>query len=198
MRGDAFHDRRDKVFIATKFGPMRNPEAGITCIVKFFALITAMLAILVPLSPISADYHLDNQKAVRFDVTRQEQIDEAVRLINDQGRGLWGLVNNAGVFLQVPFIEAKETDFKYLFDVNVFGVFRVTQAFTPMVIESKGRIVNISSISGVLSVGTAGIYAGSKHALEAMTDSLAEELQPFGVHVAAVNPGEFASEIGLT
>lgn len=98
----------------------------------------------------------------------------------------------------VPLIEAKGADLEFLFDVNVFGVFRVTKAFAPMVIESKGRIVNVSSISGILSVGTAGIYAGSKHALEAMTDSLAEELQPFGVQVSAVNPGEFSSKMGLT
>ena len=141
---------------------------------------------------------IDNIMAVRIDVTEQEQIDEAITLIKKQGRGLWGLVNNAGVFIQAPIIEAKESAFEFLYDVNVFGVFRVTKAFAPMIIESKGRIVNISSISGVLSVGTAGIYAGSKHALEAMTDSLAEELQPFGVHVSAVNPGEFASEMGLT
>ncbi|HEY5775118.1 MAG TPA: SDR family oxidoreductase [Xanthomonadales bacterium] len=141
---------------------------------------------------------INNIMAVRLDVTIQEQIDEAARLIKEQGRGLWGLVNNAGVFVQKPIIVATEEDFQFQFDVNVFGVFRVTKAFAPMIMESKGRIVNISSISGVLSAGTAGIYAGSKHALEAMTDSLAEELQPFGVHVSAVNPGEFASEVGMT
>jgi NAD(P)-dependent dehydrogenase (short-subunit alcohol dehydrogenase family) len=141
---------------------------------------------------------IENIMAVRIDVTRQEQIDEAVRLIKEQGRGLWGLVNNAGVFVQKPIIVATEEDFQFLFDVNVFGVFRVTKAFAPMIIESKGRIVNVSSIAGVLSAGTAGIYAGSKHALEAMTDSLAEELQGLGVHVSAVNPGDFASDLGLT
>lgn len=137
---------------------------------------------------------IDNVMAVRLDVTKQDQISEAVELIRHQGRGLWGLVNNAGVAVFAPLIEAKEADLKYVFDVNVFGVFRVTQAFAPMIIESKGRIVNISSISGFLSVGTAGIYAGSKHAVEAMTDSLAEELEPFGVKVSAVNPGGFATK----
>jgi NAD(P)-dependent dehydrogenase (short-subunit alcohol dehydrogenase family) len=139
-----------------------------------------------------------NVMAVRIDVTKQDQIDEAVRLIREQGRGLWGLVNNAGVSVFAPLITASEDDLEFVFNVNVFGVFRVTKAFAPMILESKGRIVNISSISGVLSVGTAGIYAGSKHALEAMTDSLAEELQPFGVHVSAVNPGDFATEGGVT
>lgn len=141
---------------------------------------------------------IDNVMAVRLDVTKQDQIDAAVKLIRDQGRGLWGLVNNAGVNVVAPLIEARESDLDFLFDVNVYGVFRVTQAFAPMIIESKGRIVNISSISGVLSTGGYGIYAASKHALEAMTDALASELNDFGVFVTAVNPGNFASEIGLT
>ncbi|MGD8358416.1 MAG: SDR family oxidoreductase [Lysobacterales bacterium] len=141
---------------------------------------------------------IDNVMAVRIDVTKQDQIDAAVKLIEKQGRGLWGLVNNAGVNVVAPLIEAKESDLEFLYDVNVFGVFRVTKAFAPMIIESNGRIVNISSISGVLAGSGYGMYAGSKHAVEAMTDSLANELSDLGVHVSAVNPGNFASEIGLT
>jgi NAD(P)-dependent dehydrogenase (short-subunit alcohol dehydrogenase family) len=141
---------------------------------------------------------IENVMAVRIDVTKQDQIDAARNLIEAQGRGLWGLVNNAGVNVVAPMIEAKETDFDFLFDVNVYGVFRVTKAFAPMILESEGRIVNISSISGVLSGGGYGMYAGSKHALEAMTDALSNELGRFGVHVSAVNPGNFASEIGLS
>lgn len=211
---------------------------------KFYVSIIAFFALLLPLSPVSADDRADKQKAVlvtgattgigrvtaeylaaegyfvyagarkdadmaelnkidnmmavRIDVTKQDQIDAAVKLIEQQGRGLWGLVNNAGVNVVAPMIEAQESDFEFLFDVNVFGVFRVTKAFAPMIIESKGRIVNISSISGVLSGGGYGMYAASKHALEAMTDALANEIEKFGVHVSAVNPGNFASEIGLT
>lgn len=141
---------------------------------------------------------IENVKAVRIDVTRQEQIDAAVKLIEQEGRGLWGLVNNAGVNVVAPLIEVEESDFDFLFNVNVYGVYRVTKAFAPLIIESKGRIVNISSISGVLSGGGYGIYSASKHAVEAMTDALAGELEAFGVFVTAVNPGNFASEIGLT
>ena len=141
---------------------------------------------------------IDNIMAVRLDVTKQDQIDAAVEMIREEGRGLWGLVNNAGVNVVAPMIEASESDFRFLFDVNVFGVYRVTKAFAPLIVESEGRIVNISSISGVLSGPGYGMYAGSKHALEAMTDATAGELGEFGVHVAAVNPGNFASEIGLT
>ena len=136
---------------------------------------------------------IENVMAVRLDVTKQDQVDAAVRLIGDQGRGLWGLVNNAGVAVFAPLTDAKQADLESIFEVNVFGVFRVTQAFAPMIIESKGRIVNISSVSGVYSAPTASMYSGSKHALEAMTDSLAFELRDLGVHVAAVNPGSFAS-----
>lgn len=136
---------------------------------------------------------IKNVMAVRLDVTKQDQVDAAVRLIEDQGRGLWGLVNNAGVAVFAPLTEAKQADLEFIFEVNVFGVFRVTQALAPMIIESKGRIVNVSSISGVYSAPTAAMYSGSKHALEAMTDALAMELRDLGVHVTAINPGAFAS-----
>ena len=141
---------------------------------------------------------IKNVAAVRLDVTDQRQIDAAVKQIKSQGHGLWGLVNNAGVNVVAPMIIADEADLDFLFQVNVYGVFRVTKAFAPMILESKGRIINISSISGILSGGGYGMYAASKHAVEAMTDSTAAELSKFGVHVAAVNPGNFASEIGMT
>ncbi len=141
---------------------------------------------------------IDNIMAVRLDVTKQEQIDAAVALIEKEGRGLWGVVNNAGVNVVAPLVAAREDEFQFLFDVNVFGVYRVTKAFAPLVMESQGRIINVSSISGILSGPGYGMYAASKHAVEAMTDALGAEMAPFGVHVAAVNPGNFASEIGLT
>ena len=141
---------------------------------------------------------IDNIMAVRLDVTKQDEIDAAVAMIKKEGRGLWGLVNNAGVNVVAPLIEASESEFKFLYDVNVFGVFRVTKSFAPLIIESKGRIVNISSISGFGSGGSYGIYSGSKHAVEAMTDALAMEMGRLGVFVTAVEPGNFASEIGLT
>lgn len=143
---------------------------------------------------------IDNVMAVRLDVTKQDEIDAAVELIRAEGRGLWGLVNNAGVNSIDPLIEADIEDLEFLFDVNVYGVFRVTQAFAPMIIESQGRIVNISSISGILSGGLTGygMYSMSKHAVEAYSDQLAFEMAGFGVHVAAVEPGNFRSQIGTS
>jgi NAD(P)-dependent dehydrogenase (short-subunit alcohol dehydrogenase family) len=143
---------------------------------------------------------IDNIMAVRLDVTKQDEIDAAVELIRAEGRGLWGLVNNAGVNSIDPLIEADIEDLGFLFDVNVYGVFRVTKAFAPMIIESQGRIVNISSIAGILSGGLTGygMYVMSKHAVEAFSDQLAFEMAKFGVHVAAVEPGNFRSGIGTS
>jgi len=149
-------------------------------------------------SDIDALNKIDNVMAVRLDVTVQEDIDKAVELIDSEGRGLWGIVNNAGVNVIDPLVEADESDLQFLFDVNVYGVFRVTKAFAPMVIETKGRIVNISSIAGTLSGGLDGygMYVMSKHALEAYTDQLAWEMRKFGVRVSAIAPGNFESQIG--
>lgn len=142
---------------------------------------------------------IENIMAVRLDVTVQEEIDAAVKLVESEGRGLWGVVNNAGINIIDPMIEAQESDLKFLFDVNVYGVFRVTKAFAPMVIESRGRIVNISSISGVLSgLPAYGMYSMSKHAVEAYTDQLSVEMAGFGVKVSGIEPGNFGSAIGTS
>lgn len=142
---------------------------------------------------------IENIMAVRLDVTKQQQIDAAVDLIASEGRGLWGLVNNAGVLGGGPTIETEESELDFIFDVNVFGVHRVTRAFAPMIIESKGRIVNISSISGVLA-NTSSAYPMSKHAIEAMTDSLDLEFKEAGIEarVIAIEPGNYSSSIGAS
>lgn len=141
---------------------------------------------------------IDNIMSLRLDVTRQDEIDAAVAFVAEQGHGLYGLVNNAGVFFGGPQTEVSVEDFQWLMDVNVFGVYRVTKAFAPMIMESKGHISNISSISGVLSGPMFGHYSASKHAVEAMSDTLAIELAPFGVTVSAVEPGNYNSKIGET
>jgi NAD(P)-dependent dehydrogenase (short-subunit alcohol dehydrogenase family) len=147
---------------------------------------------------IEALSQIDNIMGIRLDVTVQDEIDAAVELIESQGRGLWGVVNNAGVNVIGPMIEFEESDIDFLFDVNIYGVFRVTKAFAPMIIESQGRIVNISSISGFLSGYGYGTYSMSKHAIEAFTDALTREMEDLGVKVSAVEPGNYKSRIGYT
>jgi len=139
---------------------------------------------------------IDNIKAIRLDVTIDDEIDAAVDTIRQEGRGLYGLVNNAGVAILGPLIETKESDLDFLFDVNIYGPYRVTKAFAPLIIESKGRIATIGSISGILSGTFYGPYSMSKHAMEAFTDSLAREMDKFGVKVSIIEPGGFNSKIG--
>ena len=139
---------------------------------------------------------VDNIQGVRLDVNKQEQIDAAVTTISEAGRGLYGLVNNAGVAVVQPLIEIEEKDFDFQMNVNVYGPYRVTRAFAPLIIESKGRISIIGSISGTLSSATWGPYSMTKFAMEAYADALADEMRSFGVHVSLVEPGAYRSNIG--
>jgi NAD(P)-dependent dehydrogenase (short-subunit alcohol dehydrogenase family) len=141
---------------------------------------------------------LENVEAIQLDVTIPDEIESAVETIRKSGRGLYGLVNNAGVFTGGPLIETDIGELQWLFDVNVYGVYRVTQAFAPLIIESKGRIVNISSISGVLDWHMGGPYSMSKHAIEAYNDTLALELARFDVGVSVIEPGNYKSDISMS
>ncbi len=139
---------------------------------------------------------IENIQGVRLDVNKQEQIDAAVKTITDAGRGLYGLVNNAGVVVVQPLIEIEEQDFDFQMNVNVYGPYRVTRAFAPLIIESKGRISIIGSISGTLSSATWGPYSMTKFAMEAYADALADEMKSFGVDVSLIEPGAYRSNIG--
>ena len=141
---------------------------------------------------------IENVMAVRLDVTIQEEIDAAVATITKEGRGLYGLVNNAGVAILAPLIEVDESELDFLFDVNIYGPYRITKAFSPLIIAAKGRITTISSISGILSGPLFGPYSMSKHAMEAYSDSLAREMERFDVEVSVIEPGNYQSEIGKT
>jgi NAD(P)-dependent dehydrogenase (short-subunit alcohol dehydrogenase family) len=139
---------------------------------------------------------IKNVKAVKLDVTKQEDIDAAVATITKEGRGLYALVNNAGIATLGSTADTTMEEFDLLMDVNVYGPFRMAKAFTPLITASKGRITNIGSISGVLASKDLSAYAMSKHAIEAFTDSLALQLAPLGVTVNVVEPGNYDSDIG--
>jgi NAD(P)-dependent dehydrogenase (short-subunit alcohol dehydrogenase family) len=138
---------------------------------------------------------IENVQAVRLDVTKQDEIDAAVKTIADGGRGLYGLVNNAGVLVLSPLNDIDEQEFDWQMDVNVYGPYRITRAFAPLIIESKGRVAIIGSIAGTLSSATWGPYSMSKHAMEAYADALADEMKNFGVEVSLIEPGTYQSKI---
>ena len=138
---------------------------------------------------------IENVQAVRLDVNKPEQIEAAVQTIKQAGRGLYGLVNNAGVVVLKPLIEIDEEDFHFQMNVNIYGVYRVTRAFAPLIIDSKGRITIIGSIAGTLSSATWGPYSMTKHAMEAYADALKDEMKKFDVQVSLVEPGTYKSKI---
>lgn len=138
---------------------------------------------------------IENVQPLRLDVTKPKEIDAAVETVRAAGRGLYGLVNNAGIAVLAPLIELREEDLERQLDVNLLGVWRVTKAFAPLLIESKGRVTTTGSLSGTVSWPMGGPYTMSKHAVESFTDVLAAELAPFGVQVSIVEPGNYRSEI---
>ncbi len=137
----------------------------------------------------------NNMQGIRLDVTIQADIDAAVKTVEQAGMGLFGLINNAGVTVMEPLIEVSEKDMQFQMDVNVFGPYRVTKAFAPLIIQSEGRIASVSSILGVTTGIISGPYSMSKHALEAYSDALAGELKKFNVQVSVIEPGNYRSDI---
>jgi len=138
---------------------------------------------------------IKNVQAVRLDVTRPDDIEAARKLIEGGRLGLYGLVNNAGVVTIGNVLDTKMEEFDVVMSVNVYGPWRITRAFAPLIIASKGRITNIGSINGSISFAQARAYSMSKHSIEAFTDALAQELAPLGVRVSVVEPGSYKSEI---
>ena len=139
---------------------------------------------------------LKNVQAVPLDVTHPEDIAAAVATITKAGRGLYGLVNNAGIATVGAIGDMKLEEYDLVMNVNASGPVRMIKAFAPLIIEQKGRIVNIGSISGILASPNLAAYSMSKHAIEALTDSLAGQVDSVGVRVSVVEPGNYNSEIG--
>jgi NAD(P)-dependent dehydrogenase (short-subunit alcohol dehydrogenase family) len=138
---------------------------------------------------------IKNVQAVRLDVTNAADIAAALELISKAGRGLYGLVNNAGIGTEGTIAEMSPEEFDLCMKVNAYGPVMMIRAFEPLILAQKGRIVNIGSISGILASPNLPAYVMSKHAIEALTDSLAAQLAPLGVQVSVIEPGTYKSEI---
>ncbi len=129
--------------------------------------------------------------------TTKNQIASIYPLLEKQG--LHCLVNNAGVAVPGPLEYLSEDDFAYQIDVNVLSVRRITNLLLPYLGTNKaykpGKIINISSVSGLFNAPFNGAYCISKHALESMTDVYRRELYPFGIQISAIEPGPVKTEI---
>ncbi|NMC08350.1 MAG: SDR family oxidoreductase [Candidatus Lokiarchaeota archaeon] len=134
-------------------------------------------------------------KSIVMDVTKQADIDAAVKTVRELGWSIDAIVNNAGIALGGPLVEMPDSVMAKQFDVNVFGVFRVTKAFFPLLHESRGRVVIMGSVSGKFTAPFVGPYSMSKRAMEGYADALRRELDPLGMHVSLVVPGDVKTPI---
>jgi len=134
---------------------------------------------------------------VFIDVTEEASIASAADTVAAAvgAAGLAGLVNNAGIVVPGPLEFQPLGDIRQQIDVNFIGQIAVTQAFLPLLRKRRGRIVNIGSIGGRMATPFLGAYAASKFAMEAFTDSLRMELQPWGISVSIVEPGSIATPL---
>ena len=134
---------------------------------------------------------------IRLDVVDERSIAQAVEVVQrvvGEG-GLGGLVNNAGIVVGSPLEVIPLSQLRKQLEVNVIGQIAVTQAFLPLLRRGRGRIVNMGSIAGRGTIPLLGPYSASKYALEALTDALRMELQPWGIQVSIIEPGAIATPI---
>lgn len=135
-------------------------------------------------------------KIIKMDVTREADIVAGVtQIIKEQGK-IDVLVNNAGIAVFGPVEDISMEDARRQFDVNLFGLSRLTNEVLPHMRERRsGKIINISSMAGKIYFPFAGWYVASKHALEGLSDCLRCDLQQFGIKVVIIEPGVVESEI---
>lgn len=141
-----------------------------------------------------------NLTPLLLDVTDAAQVAAAAEVVRVAvgAAGLAGLVNNAGVAVAGPLEFMPLEELRNQLEVNVVGQMGVTQALLPLLRSAKGRIINISSMGGRVAGPWTGPYHASKFALEALTDSLRQELAPWGIEVVSIEPGAIATPIWET
>ncbi|RKZ00448.1 MAG: short-chain dehydrogenase/reductase [Ignavibacteriae bacterium] len=138
----------------------------------------------------------DKLSPMILDVTDTESIENAVTIIERGNDGeLFGLINNAGIGLSGVVEVTPVDEIRKLMEVNVIGLLALTKAMIPLLRKGKGRIINIGSPSGLIALPGVSVYAASKFAVRAITDSLRVEVKSFGVKVILVSPGPTDSEI---
>jgi NAD(P)-dependent dehydrogenase (short-subunit alcohol dehydrogenase family) len=129
-------------------------------------------------------------EVLELDVTDDKSVKEAIEMIANEQGTVNVLVNNAGYALVGPLEELSIQEFKEQFETNVFGAIRVTQAVLPIMRKQRhGTIVNISSIAGRIGFPLTSAYVSSKFALEGLSESMAYEIDQFGITVILIEPG---------
>lgn len=131
-------------------------------------------------------------KLIKLDVTIQAEVDQAIRQIIKESGRIDVLVNNAGFGYLGPVEDFTIEEIQAQFAVNFFGYIRMAKAVLPqMRKQHSGRIINISSVTGLLTFPVHGVYSSSKFAVEAISEALNFEVRPFGIKVVIIEPGIF-------
>ncbi|XP_032887917.1 D-beta-hydroxybutyrate dehydrogenase, mitochondrial [Amblyraja radiata] len=147
------------------------------------------------------DMKSDRMVVIQLDVCKDEAVETAVDVVKehltDSEKGLWGLINNAGIstFGEVEFTTMKT--YKEVAEVNLWGTIRVTKGFLPYIRRAKGRVVNITSMLGRMANPSRSPYCVTKFGVEAFSDCLRYEMHRWGVKVSIVEPGNFIAGTSL-
>ncbi|HEY7733481.1 MAG TPA: SDR family oxidoreductase [Nitrososphaera sp.] len=132
---------------------------------------------------------------IEFDVTKPETFEKTVKDISSAGE-VYGLVNNAGYVQPGAVEDFSMSELRMQFETNFFGLVGLTKQILPLLMQAKsGRIVNLSSMAGLVSLPLIGAYCATKHALEAVSDALRMELWDTGIKVININPGVIETNI---
>lgn len=132
---------------------------------------------------------------LQLDVTNKEQTHEVLKKAHDHFGKIDVLINNAGYGLFGTIEEVSEEDARKQMEVNFFGLLWVTQAILPyMRTQGSGHIIQVSSLLGLVTVPTLGIYNASKFAVEGLTETLATEVKEFGIHVSLIEPNGYETD----
>ncbi len=138
----------------------------------------------------------DDVLVVRLDVTKKEDIAAAVRSAIEKFGGVDVLVNNAGFSIVGAVEETSEGELRETMETMFFGAVALTQAILPLMRQQRsGTIVQITSMGGLTTAPGFGAYCAAKHALEGLSECLAQEVAPFGVRVLIVEPGAFRTAL---
>jgi NADP-dependent 3-hydroxy acid dehydrogenase YdfG len=158
--------------------------------------VAATARALASLADLQAAYGA-NVLTLALDVTQPDQVTAAVTQAHAHFGRLDVVLNNAGYSLVGTIEETSAADVRALYETNIFGTLAVIQAALPLLrAQGSGHIIGISSGLGLVSLPLIGYYCSSKWAFEAIHDSLATEIKPFGLHVTLVEPGAYATEFG--
>lgn len=176
----------------TKVVLITGASSGIGRVTALFLAQQGFIVYAGTRDPAKFSIALENLHVIALDLTNNQSINVAIKTIHNEQGKIDILVNNAGYALASTVENATEEEMFNQYNINVFGIFRLCKAVTPLMRKNnKGVIINISSFLGKIGLPLFTFYNSSKYAVEGITDSLRYELKPFNIRVHSIMPGFF-------